>query len=596
MKPVIKFAAYSLIAGIILLISCKKERSCEGCKENNKPPAAIAGPDQVITLPTDSVLLDGRNSSDPDGTISNWLWTKISGPASFLINSSSSSTPGIKNLVQGVYRFELNVTDNGGLSAKDTVQIIVNDPSQPNRPPVANAGADQTITLPTNSVTVNGSGSTDPDNNITNYAWTKISGPSFFNFVNASAAQTPISNLIEGIYDFELKVTDAGGFFSKDTMQIAVVAALSSIECGGNRPTVNAQLIPIGTLSQNRPFLSVASVGNKILFAGGSQWPVPPYATTRVDIYDISTQGWSTAELSAPRWNIATVTAGTKVFFAGGVYYDDGDNGISTDVVDIYDASTNQWSTAQLSDARHSIAAATIGDKVFFAGGQAGDYIYMSDKVDVYNLTTNSWSTTVLSQPRQYITAVTANNKIYFAGGQSGYNILSNTMLEAVASNRIDIYDHFSNSWSIGSLEEARYLLTGINHDNKIFWAGGWKTNSSTLAIENFSCKVEIKDLSTQNTSITYLNQPRSYFVNGGQNAVVKNNKIVFFNGSRYLYSLDPNKNKFDIFDPTNNTWSVGVLPVTIEGASIISVNNTIYVAGGMVNGVFTNQVLRLEF
>ena len=52
----------------------------------NKPPTAIAGPDQVITLPTDSISLDGRASSDPDGTISEWLWTKISGPASFVIS------------------------------------------------------------------------------------------------------------------------------------------------------------------------------------------------------------------------------------------------------------------------------------------------------------------------------------------------------------------------------------------------------------------------------------------------------------------------------------------------------------------------------
>ena len=62
---------------------CKKETSCEGCKENNKSPIAVAGPDQVITLPTDSVLPDGSSSSDPDGRISEWLWATISGPASF---------------------------------------------------------------------------------------------------------------------------------------------------------------------------------------------------------------------------------------------------------------------------------------------------------------------------------------------------------------------------------------------------------------------------------------------------------------------------------------------------------------------------------
>ena len=81
MEPVIKFVVFILSISLFIFISCKKETSCEGCK-GNKPPIAIAGPDQVITLPTDSVLLDGRSSSDPDGTISVWLWTKISGPAS----------------------------------------------------------------------------------------------------------------------------------------------------------------------------------------------------------------------------------------------------------------------------------------------------------------------------------------------------------------------------------------------------------------------------------------------------------------------------------------------------------------------------------
>ena len=43
-----------------------------------------------------------------------------------------------------------------------------------NRPPVANAGPDQTIILPVNSVTLDGSASTDPDGTITSYKWAKI--------------------------------------------------------------------------------------------------------------------------------------------------------------------------------------------------------------------------------------------------------------------------------------------------------------------------------------------------------------------------------------------------------------------------------------
>jgi len=63
----------------------------------------LQGPDELITLPTDSVLLDGRNSSDADGTISEWLWTKISGPASFSTTNSSITKTVVKNLAAGIY-------------------------------------------------------------------------------------------------------------------------------------------------------------------------------------------------------------------------------------------------------------------------------------------------------------------------------------------------------------------------------------------------------------------------------------------------------------------------------------------------------------
>jgi len=214
-----KFILMLFVVSTLFNISCKKEESCEGCKENNKPPIAIAGPDQVITLPADSVSLDGSSSSDPDGTISEWLWKKISGPASFDIRNSSNEKTVVKNLAIGIYQFELKVTDDKGLFAKDTMMMTVNATS--NRPPVANAGLDQTITLPTNSITVNGSGSTDPDNNITSYEWIKISGPSSFNIGNANTVTTQVNNLVEGVYQFELKVTDAGGLFDRDTVQVS---------------------------------------------------------------------------------------------------------------------------------------------------------------------------------------------------------------------------------------------------------------------------------------------------------------------------------------------------------------------------------------
>ena len=57
--------AFLFLHRIIFIISGKKELSCENCIEGNHPPIAITGPNQVVTLPTDSVSLDGSTSSDP---------------------------------------------------------------------------------------------------------------------------------------------------------------------------------------------------------------------------------------------------------------------------------------------------------------------------------------------------------------------------------------------------------------------------------------------------------------------------------------------------------------------------------------------------
>jgi hypothetical protein len=583
------------LGGIIIFISCKKEKSCEGCKEGNDPPIAVAGPDQVITLPTDSVSLDGTASSDPDGTISEWLWTKISGPASFNINNASAVKTVVKNLIAGTYQFELKVTDNGNLSGKDTIQITVNDLAQPNRPPVANAGADQTITLPTNTVTLDGKGSTDPDNNITTYAWTKISGPSSFIISNANAVQTPVTDLAEGVYQFELKVTDAGGLFSKDTVQVTVNAASVIIACDGSiRSPVNAQLIPVSNLSITRGEVAIASAGNKILFAGG-YISSGSYSSSRVDIFDITTNSWTTAELSQPRFNMATAVLGNKIFFAGGDFNNNGAWGTS-DIVDIYDAVTNTWTTATLSERRTLMAGAAAGNKVLFVGGTGAGFGSGSEslKVDIYDISNNTWSFDYLPDrsldASLGIAATVIDNKIYFAGAAGNWFAWD---FGGDYSSTINIYDAAASSWSTSSLNEARGAMAAIAIGNKNYWAGGLNVHFGQTTFLPLNL-VEIMDMSTGSITFDCLFQP-----NSGFSAVKKNSKIVFFTTHTTQNGwLVPGivTDKFDIYDFTTNTWSIGVLHVSIYNASIISVNNTIYVAGGYVNGILSSQVWKLEF
>ena len=96
-----------------------------GAVSGNQAPTANAGSDQTITLPTSSVNLSG-SGSDPDGSISSYAWTKVSGPSAGTITSAGTAATTVTAMAQGVYKFQLKVTDNGGSTDLDTVQITVN--------------------------------------------------------------------------------------------------------------------------------------------------------------------------------------------------------------------------------------------------------------------------------------------------------------------------------------------------------------------------------------------------------------------------------------------------------------------------------------
>lgn len=268
---------------------------------------------------------------------------------------------------------------------------------------------------------------------------------------------------------------------------------------------------------------------------------------------------------------MAVVSVGTKILFAGG---GDNDNGEVTSRVDIYDGSTNTWSTAELSKAREYLTATTLGNKVFFAGGGSWEYnLQGSTVVDIYDNATNSWSTASLSEGRMDHTATVVGNKIYFAGGYNG-----------TASSRIDIFDASTNTWSTSDLLEAKSSIAGIAAANKIYWSGGFNSSDT-------SDKVEIRDLTTGVSSSNCV-IPRL-----GNSAVIKGDNIVFFTGYEINHPLEGTR--FEIYNTTTDTWSTGVLNQKIFDATVISVNNTIYVAGGRGTVLGRDpfkQVWKLEF
>jgi PKD repeat protein len=171
----------------------------------NHPPVANAGADQSVQTLV-AVSFNASGSSDSDGSIVAYAWTFGDGAAASGVNTSHSYAS------SGTYTVTLTVTDNQGAAASDNAVVTVT-----NRPPVANAGADQSGTVGS-SVMFNGSGSADVDGTITNYAWTFGDGAS------GSGASVAHVYSAAGTYTVTLTVTDDKGATASDTAVVTVNA------------------------------------------------------------------------------------------------------------------------------------------------------------------------------------------------------------------------------------------------------------------------------------------------------------------------------------------------------------------------------------
>jgi hypothetical protein len=193
----------------------------------NDAPIAQAGPDQNVTLPAGAtVSLSAFGSSDPDGTITTYAWSNVSGPNTPTFSAGSSQNTDVSTLIAGTYVFRVTVTDNGSLTDTDDVTVVVN---AANVLPTVDAGPNQTITLPTSSANLNSNGGADSDGTIADITWTQASGPVTAIISNDDIDDPTVSGMTTpGLYTFTATVTDDDGGTGFDQVQITVNAAAAN--------------------------------------------------------------------------------------------------------------------------------------------------------------------------------------------------------------------------------------------------------------------------------------------------------------------------------------------------------------------------------
>jgi PKD repeat protein len=173
-------------------------------------PVADAGEYDEVSFGT-TTTLDGSGSSDDFGIVE-YIWTFTDGSAVELTGETVDHQFGSP----GVYVVTLTVSDAAGNSDVDTAEITVVD----DEAPVADAGDDQTGVIAGDTVTLDGSGSSD-NAGIEEYAWSFTDGTD----VTLYGATVEYVFSVVGEHVVTLTVTDDAGLSDTDTLVVTVAAS-----------------------------------------------------------------------------------------------------------------------------------------------------------------------------------------------------------------------------------------------------------------------------------------------------------------------------------------------------------------------------------
>jgi len=181
------------------------------------------------------VTFDLSGSSDPNGAITDF-------ELAFGDGNSSSGEDILKKVSHtyesaGDYEAKATLTDDDGATASTTLQISVQEPPPPNKPPVAEIDADKTEGTAPLEVTFDAEASEDPDGEIVSYNWEFGDGES------ASGKEVTHEFTEPGEYEVTLTVVDDRDGTSSSTEEITVEEAVYSLGEAGSNGNVEITLL-----------------------------------------------------------------------------------------------------------------------------------------------------------------------------------------------------------------------------------------------------------------------------------------------------------------------------------------------------------------
>ncbi|MCP3996430.1 MAG: hypothetical protein GY722_15435 [bacterium] len=322
------------------------------------------------------------------------------------------------------------------------------------------------------------------------------------------------------------------------TCLILVIASLSPMPTFGQWTTES--------LPFHQRFDYAAAATATHLYVGGGH-DTTGLTTTHVDILDLQSRQWSTAQLSEPRTDLCAVAVDGKVFFAGGVLQ----SFVASDRVDIFDEASGTWSQTSLPVPASAIGVGAAGGKVVFAGGT---WTGLAPGVaQVYDIASGQWTVEPLLGPRLGIPTASDGRWVCLVGGDVG---------PGNPPNSLSVYDSITDTWRHGTMSHP---VTGAAIVGDRLFAHVCPPPST---------QIEVLDLTTGDWSRIDLPVARcSAFVGAAEPYVVFANG--FLPGPTILESAD-------VYNTISGTWST--MPVTgrvSRAAAEHRSSNSFFVIGG---------------
>ena len=283
--------------------------------------------------------------------------------------------------------------------------------------------------------------------------------------------------------------------------------------------------------------------------------------STNSDPEPEATSSWiKRAPLPTPRQEVPHAALNGKIYVPGGLL----SFGLGSNIVEVFDPSTDSWSSApSLSVPVHHTGLTNHKGVLYLMGGYGGSGFTPTDDIYVLHPHSSNWNSVGLMPIKRGAHVIESfGDKIYVFGGVTPLGL----------SNGAMSYDPVTKQWeTLSSMPTHREHLASAVLDSLIYLVGG-RDFSQTGSPGNLP-SLEAYSPETDRWYILE-NMPTA---RGGLAAAAMNGKLYAFGGeSPGVFS------KSEEYDPKTDAWTqVEKMATPRHGMGAVTVGDTIFIIGG---------------